>query len=251
MLYNDLCYVNKYFKRNQLTAEDVGPFVFFREKTHKITTVIQNRLKGDCIMEIQLEELIAQIKKDGVEAAESQAEAILISAKAEADKIIADAKSQADKIMAAAKSENEKVVKSGEDAIRQAGRNLLISFRESVTKELKALVNKNVNAVYSSDDLAKLIANMVESWAKKPDAEDLSVILNNADLEKFEEAILAELKEKMVNGVTLRANDNLDGGFRIATDNGSVYYDYSAEAVTDMLSNYLSPRVTALLKEAE
>ena len=30
-------------------------------------------------MEIQLEELIEQIKKDGVEAAESQAEAILVS----------------------------------------------------------------------------------------------------------------------------------------------------------------------------
>ena len=202
-------------------------------------------------MEIQLEELIAQIKKDGVEAAENQAEAILLSAKAEAEKIIADATAQADKIMAAAKSENAKVVKSGEDAIRQAGRNLLISFRESVTKELKAIVSANVNKVYSSDDLAKIIINMVECWASKPDAEDVSVILNTEDLKKLEETLLAELNAKMIKGVTLKANDNFDGGFRIATDNGSVYYDYSAEAVTDMLSNYLSPRVTALLKEAE
>lgn len=202
-------------------------------------------------MEIQLQELIDQIKKDGVQAAENQAEAILVSAKTEADKIIADAKAQADKIIATAKSENDKVVKSGEDAIRQAGRNLLISFRESVTRELKSLVAQNVNAVYSSDDLKKLIINMVECWASKPDAEDVSVILNGTDLNKLEEALLAELKSKMMNGVTLKANDNFDGGFRIATDNGTVYYDYSAEAVTDMLSNYLSPRVTALLKEAE
>lgn len=202
-------------------------------------------------MEIQLQELIDQIKKDGVQAAENQAEAILVSAKTEADKIIADAKAQADKIIATAKSENDKVVKSGEDAIRQAGRNLLISFRESVTRELKTLVAQNVNAVYSSDDLKKLIINMVECWASKPDAEDVSVILNSTDLNKLEEALLAELKSKMMNGVTLKANDNFDGGFRIATDNGTVYYDYSAEAVTDMLSNYLSPRVTALLKEAE
>ena len=39
-------------------------------------------------MEIQLQELIDQIKKDGVEAAETQAEAILTAAKAEAEKII-------------------------------------------------------------------------------------------------------------------------------------------------------------------
>ncbi len=202
-------------------------------------------------MEIQLEELIEQIKKDGVEVAESKAEAILVSAKAEAEKIISDAQAQADKIIANAKNENERIVKSGEDAIRQAGRNLLISFRESVTRELKAIVGNNVNAVYSSDDFAKLIINVVECWSDKPEAEELSVILNSNDLAKFENALLAELKTKMLGGVTLRANDNFDGGFRIATDNGTVYYDYSAEAVTDMLSNYLSPKVTALLKEAE
>ena len=82
-------------------------------------------------MEIQLQELIEQIKKDGVEAAEAQAEAILKSAKEEAERIISDAKALADKIMSDAKNENERTVKSGEDAIRQAGRNLLISFRES------------------------------------------------------------------------------------------------------------------------
>ena len=202
-------------------------------------------------MEIQLQELIEQIKKDGVDAAETQAASIIEAAKAEAERIVADAKSQADKMIADAKSENAKTVKSGEDALRQAGRNLLISFRESVARELKAIVDENVNAVYSSDAFAKLIVNAVENWAGKPEADDVSVILNGSDLAKLEETLLAELKAKMLGGVTLKANDNFDGGFRIAVNNGAVYYDYSAEAVTDMLSGYLSPRVTALLKEAE
>ena len=202
-------------------------------------------------MEIQLQELIEQIKKDGVDAAEIQAEAIIVSAKAEAEKIIAEAQAKADKMIADAKIENEKTVKSGEDAIRQAGRNLLISFRESVSRELKAVVGDNVNAVYSSDAFTKLIISAVECWTAKPEADDIVVILNSNDLAKLEDAVLAELKAKMLSGVTLKANDNFDGGFRIAVNNGSVYYDYSAEAVTEMLSNYLSPKVTALLKEAE
>ncbi len=202
-------------------------------------------------MEIQLQELIEQIKKDGVDAAEIQAEAILKSAKAEAEKIISAAQTQADKLIADAKSENEKNVRSAEDAIRQAGRNLLISFRESVTRELEAIVSDNVNAVYSSDAVAQLIISAVEGWAGKPESEEISVILNSSDLAKLEEVLLAELKAKMLGGVTLKANDNFDGGFRIAVNNGAVYYDYSAEAVTDMLSNYLSPKVTSLLKEAE
>lgn len=201
-------------------------------------------------MEIQLHELIDQIKKDGVEAAETEAASIIEEARAEAEKIVANAKAEADRIMANAKSENERLVRSSEDAIRQAGRNLLISFRESVTRELNAILNKNVTAVYSSEVFAQLLMNVIEGWTNKPEAENISVILNSDSLKQLEGALLAELKKKMLDGVTLKANDNFDGGFRISVNNASAYYDYSAEAVVEMLSNYLSPRVTELLKEA-
>ena len=201
-------------------------------------------------MEIQLQELIEQIKKDGVAAAEAEAASIVAAAKAEAEKILADAQAQAEKLMADAKAENERTVKSGEDALRQAGRNLLISFRESVARELTAIAGENVAAVYSSEALAQLILRVVEGWASKPEAEDLTVILNSADLNALEETLLAGLKEKMLKGVTLKANDHFDGGFRIAVQDGKAYYDYSAEAVVDMLTGYLSPKVAARLKEA-
>lgn len=202
------------------------------------------------MMEIQLQDLIEQIKKDGVEVAEEKAEAIIEAAKTEADKIISNAKAEADKILASAKETNERMVTSSEDAIRQAGRNLLISFRESVSKELNAILNQNVTEVYSSEKLAELIIKVVEAWAKNPDAENIAVILNSESLNKLESVIIAGLKEKMLNGITLKAGDNFDGGFRIAVNNGSAYYDYSTEAVVEMLSNYLSPKVTELLREA-
>ncbi|MBR2405914.1 MAG: V-type ATP synthase subunit E [Clostridia bacterium] len=202
-------------------------------------------------MEVQLQELIEQIKKDGAEAAEAEAKAIVEEAKSDAEKIVAQAQAQADKILADAKAEAERMTKSSEDAIRQAGRNLLISFRESVTRELKAVVGEQVTAVYSSEALAKLVISIVENWADQPDAEDVAVILNTQDLKKLEDIFAAALKEKLLKGITLKANDNFDGGFRIAVNSGSAYYDYSAEAVVDMLSNYLSPKVTELLKEAK
>lgn len=202
-------------------------------------------------MEIELQDLLDQIKKDGVAAAQAEAASILADAKAEAEKIVADAKQQADKLIASAKAENQRMVASSEDAIRQAGRNLLISFRESVSRELTAIAGESVTAVYSSEALAQLVIQAVENWAKDPSTDDIAVILTSNDLQKLEQTILAGLKEKMLQGVTLKANDNFDGGFRIAVNNGSAYYDYSAEAVVDMLSNYLSPKVTQLLKEAE
>ncbi len=201
-------------------------------------------------MEVQLQELIEQIKKDGVAAAEKEAKSIIDAAKAEAEKIIKDAEIQAEKSKADAKAENERIKKAGEDAIRQAGRNLLISFRESVVRELTLILNASVNGVYSSDALGGLIINAVEKWSADPDADDLAVILNGEDLKRLEEALLKAFNEKAINGITLKANDNFDGGFRIAINNGSAYYDFSKEEVVNMLSSYLSPKVTELLKEA-
>ena len=154
-------------------------------------------------------------------------------------------------MLLSAKNENERMVKSSEDAIRQAGRNLLISFRESGAKELNAIVGANVTTVYSSEEFVKLIVKTVESWSGNPEAEDITVILNDEDLKAVEDNLLAGLKAKMLSGVTLKANNTFDGGFRIAVKDGGAYYDYSAEAVVRMLSNYLSPKVTALMKEAE
>ncbi len=202
-------------------------------------------------MEIQLQELIERIKKNGVEVAENEASAIIASANAEADKIIAEAKEKAEKLLRDAKEQNERFLLVSEEALRQAGRNLLISFRESVTKELEAIAGDKVNEVYSSKNLGDIIIKVVEAWSKAPDVDDITVLLNSKDTEALEASLLAAFKKHLQGGVTLKANDNFDGGFRIAVNGGSVYYDYSAEAVTEMMSAYLNPRVSALLKEAE
>lgn len=202
-------------------------------------------------MDIQLQEFIDKIKKDGVEVAEVEATSIVNNAKAEAEKIIADAKMQAEKILTDAKAENERIVKSGEEAIKQAGRNLLISFRESVIKEVNAMLNAGANAVYSSDAFAGLIANVIECWAAKPETEDIAVFVNSNVLKDIENAIFAGFKNKIEKGVNLKASDSFDGGFRVSVDGGNAYYDYSTEEVVEMLSKYLSPKITKLLKEAE
>jgi len=201
-------------------------------------------------MEVQLREIIDQIKKEGVEAAEAEALAIVNNAKAEAEKIIADAKAEAEKMISNARTENERIVRSGEDSIRQAGRNLLISFRESVAREVNNILSENVSSVYSSDELTRLIVSAVEGWTSRTDAESITVIMNEDDLKALEASIVCELKQKMLRGVTFKAGDTFEGGFRIALNGDGAYYDYSAEAVVEMLSAYLTPKVKELLKEA-
>ncbi len=201
-------------------------------------------------MEMQLQELIEKIKTDGVAAAEQDAAQKVAAADAEAKRIVAEAKAEADKILRQAKEESERFARAGEDAVRQAGRNLLISFRDSVTKELDGILKAQVTKEYSSDVLAAVIPKAVEAWAANVSAENVAVLLNESDLKAVEESLVAALKGKLLTGVTLKADGRFNGGFRIVAADGGAYYDFSADTVADMFSAYLNPKVAALLKEA-
>ncbi len=200
-------------------------------------------------MDVQLQELIDKIKKDGVAAAEKSASEKIAQAKKDAEKIIADAKEEADRIIKAAKDETARMEKASEDAIRQASRNLVLSFRDSVTKELSALVTSETEKAYSSDLLLKLIPETVKAWTSKTDAESVAVLLNESDLSSLESSLKSALKAEIDKGLTLKIDNSINKGFRIGIDNGAAFIDLSDEAVADLFSAYLNPRVAAIMKE--
>ncbi len=201
-------------------------------------------------MDVQLQDLIEKIKKDGVEAADKSASEKIAQAKAEAEKIIANAKEEADKIIKAAKDETTRMEKASEDAIRQAGRNLILSFRESVEKELSAIMTAETAKSYSPKLLENLIPETVKAWTKNTDAGDISVLLNEKDLKELEQNLGVALKDEIGKGLTLKADNSIENGFRIGVKDGAAYYDFSAEAVADLFSAYLNPKVASIMKEA-
>ena len=201
-------------------------------------------------MDTQVEELIDRIKRDGVAAAENSASKTISEAQKEAEKIISNAKAEADKIIRQAKDETERLQKSGEDAIRQAGRNLLIAFRDSIQKELSTLVNGEVSSVYSKDMLVKLVPEVIKEWVKNTSAEDVSVLLNEKDLKQVEDGLKAALKAEISKGLTLGVDNSVAAGFRIGVKDGAAFYDYSTDSVAELFSSYLNPRIAKLMKEA-
>ena len=201
-------------------------------------------------MDVQLQELIDKIKKDGVSAAKTSAEKIISEAEEKAKQIVSDAEQQADKIVKNAKAETERMEKASEDAIKQAGRNLIISFRDGITNELSAIVQAETAAAYSKDLLVKLIPETVKAWSNNKEATDVSVLLSEKSLKELEGQLRSALKAEIAKGLELKADKSLSAGFRIGINNGEAYYDYSAEAVSDLFSAYLNPRTAAIMKAA-
>ena len=108
-------------------------------------------------MELQIQDLVSSIKKDGIDSANQQAAAILADARKQADAIIADAKSQADKLRDDAKAEIEVFKNSAQLSAQQAKRDAVLAFRQEVQQEFEKILAADVGKALDQQTLAKLI----------------------------------------------------------------------------------------------
>ncbi len=201
-------------------------------------------------MDVQLQELIDKIKKDGVATAEAEAAKKIAEAEKKAESIVADAQAKASEIIKNAKAETERMEKASDEAIVQAGRNMLLSFKDSLVAELDKIVQTETAKAVTKDVLAKLIPETVKAWAKNSEASELSVLLGEKDLKALEDALKGDLKAEISKGLEIKLDKTLTAGFRIGVKNGAAFYDYSAESLAEMFGSYLNPKVAALMKEA-
>jgi len=133
--------------------------------------------------------------------------------------------------------------------VEQASRNLVLAFKGEIEALLNKITSQEVANAYNEETLKSVLPTLVNAWASK-NADGLNLILGENDLKKlnafFDEKLSAELKK----GLELKSDRRLNAGFRIGSKDGSAYYDYSAEAVAELFSAYLNPRLAELLKTA-
>jgi V/A-type H+-transporting ATPase subunit E len=198
-------------------------------------------------MEIQLQELIDTIKKDGIESASEEASRITAQAEGEARRIVEAAQKEAADIVARGKADAERSEKAGIAALEQASRNLVLAFKGEIEALLARIVAARVEAAYGDDVLKAIIPDLVKNWASTG-ADFLDLILGEESLNKLRSYFNGELAAELSRGVELKSDRNLGAGFHIANKDGSAYYDFSAESVADLLSAYLNPKLSEILK---
>lgn len=198
-------------------------------------------------MDIQVQELIDKIKRDGIESASEEAVRLKREAEAEARQIVESAKKEAEDIISRGKQDAGRFEKAGIAALEQASRNLVLAFKGEIQALLDKLIGQQLGASYGEDVLKAVLPELLKAWAAKGE-DELALLLPQGELDKlrgfFQEKLTAELKK----GVELKSSRNLSGGFRIANRDGSAYYDFSAESVAELLSAYLNPRLAEILK---
>ena len=200
-------------------------------------------------MDAQLKELIETIKSEGVESAEARAQEIIDQAQNRADDIVKAAQQEAETLRKQAQSDAEKARQSGEAALKQSARDLVLNVENRVTTLFRRVIEREVAGQYKPEVIAEAIAAVVKAWAEKGTT-DLQVALPEKELKAVEESLRSALGAELIKGVSLVPSGRVSNGFRVTEQGGSAYYDFTAEGVAEALSEHVSPRLAALIREA-
>ena len=198
-------------------------------------------------MEIQVQELINKIKKDGIKSATEEAVRIKQDADAQAAQILEAAKKEAAELVARGKQDADRFEKASVAALEQASRNLMLAFKGEIQILLDKITGEQVGKAYGDEVLKAVLPDLIKAWATKG-TDSLTVLLPEASLSKLKAYFTGKVAAQLKKGLVLQSDRNLAGGFRIAEKDGSAYYDFSAESVAELLGAYLNPRLAEILQ---
>ncbi len=199
-------------------------------------------------MSENLKGLLEKINQEGIKSAEEKAMVIEDKAGKNAEKILGDARKLADEIIRKAKAEAEKTKASADLSVKQASRDLLLGLKEDIRKTLNKIIAGEINQALSSEEIAGILAGLIDKYAEKNGkADDIKILVKKEDLEKIKNTFVSKLKDKIKAGVEFRPSQNINAGFSISFDKGKSYFDFSDEGLLEALSAYLNPELAKLI----
>ena len=193
---------------------------------------------------VSLETLIGKIKKDGVEAAEKEAEEILQKARVRAREMIEEARIEAEITVKHGEKEAAATREKMERALHLAARDFLNGLQISLVRQLEEILATEVGEAMEGKHLADLLARIIDRWAESKGGElDARVLLSDRDLKFLKGDIQIRLKEALESGLEIRSDGAVRGGFRIQFKNENFYHDFTVPGIVEWILPLMHPGI--------
>ena len=198
-----------------------------------------------------LQSLLAKIQEQGLDKANAERAAIIKKAEQEAAEITAKAKAAADAMRRAAGEECASLTKRAESAVKQAARDIVLKLNVELKERLNAILQENTANAMTPELMGRIINEMAAAYIKDGKQEaKLEVLVSPKSLEEMNAALKGSLKDSFVKQPTLFADMELGGGLKVSVSGNDVFYDFSDDAITDIVAAYIGPRLAAIVKAA-
>lgn len=193
--------------------------------------------------------LIDSVREEAIARAEAEVSRILTKAEEQSRQAIAEAKEEAGRITAAAREQAGQFEASALESLTRASRDVILGVESALVAQLEVVLNREATKAMSSDVLSGILGKLAENW-RNDDGAELEVLLSPADLEALEGVSRDGLAQQLLAGVALKPSPNVSAGLRIGLRDGHVHYDFTARTLADWLSQFVSPRLREVLRQA-
>lgn len=212
-----------------------------------------------------VEELIGRLRDQGIAQGQGQADGLIAAARQSAAAIVSDAQRDADAIVTAAKEQAGKLRLAGEDAVRLAMRDTILSIEGDLLNQFVERLRRLVrDALAEPDLLQRMIQEVAGQAAPAIAGKTVQVLLPAAfvsleDLQrKPEEATPGSLMHFVLTmgdgmlreGMTFGVCDDGETGIRVRLVDDDMQIDLTESAISQLLLRHMVPRFRALLRGA-
>ncbi|MBR0172195.1 MAG: hypothetical protein IJQ21_05335 [Lachnospiraceae bacterium] len=180
-------------------------------------------------MELQIQDLVSSIRKEGLDAAKAEEASIIAEAKKKAEAIVDGAKAAAQQYKDTAEKEIAILKESAEVGAEQAKRDAVLAFKTEIQGEFEKILATDISKQLSGDGLGKLIRAAVSG-------ENVGDYV--AEVSEVSENLKKELAEEIKKGLEIRPTKGVQHGFRLAAKDGSGFFDCSDDGIMEMLMPY-------------
>ena len=213
-----------------------------------------------------IQNLIDQLRQEGVEKGEAEADRIISQAREEAEKIRTDARKEADQYFEKRRDEINSFSESAKEELRIHMRDMVLKMHEDLVEQFTEKIQRLVaEKTLDEDMLERMILEAVGKQRDKANVDQadkaevllpdgvigLDYLRKNPDRVKegrLSKIVTAATADMLRDGVTFSASTNLKAGIRVFLKNEKVEIDMSQKALADMLMEHLQPRFRAILE---
>lgn len=193
--------------------------------------------------------LLEKIHNDGIAKAKQEQEAIVAAAKKEAAQIIAEANAQAEELKKKAQAEADAGQEKANAAIRQAARDAVIALKSDLLSKLNSVAHSCIGEAMTPEVMEQIILTMAKSYASNAAAADSAeVLLPKKEQEQAEAYLKSRLLAALKSEPVIRLTHDFNSGLQISFRDNDVYFDFSDDALTEILCRFVGPKLTAVIK---
>ena len=198
-------------------------------------------------MSEELQNLLDKFHEVGVKKTEAECAELVAAARKEAQAIRDQAKADAAAAVKAAEEQAAALEARAESAIRQAARDIILELQGELTRRITRAVSGAADQALSPEFMASLIRALAAKFAADPNA-SVSILTTVKDAPALEKALQGALLNSFRTAPKVLGDPEIKGGCEVSFKDGQVYFDFTGEAVTELVADFIGPRLAKLLE---